>query len=98
VKVAQPLACVVQPEILVYDIPLKPYQFEAFYVVAQEEHARMLAQLANQEHLYLTFCSEDGNHHFTQLVPHDEQQWQHLDDLTAQASAYLRSFPENHKN
>ena len=43
----------------------------------------MLAQLANQEHLYLAFCGEDGNHRLTQLVSHDKQQWQYLDDLVA---------------
>ncbi len=45
----------------------------------------MLAQLANQEHLYLAFYGEDGNHRLTQLVSHDEQQWQYLDDLSEQA-------------
>jgi hypothetical protein len=30
------------------DVPLKPCQFEVFYDVTQEEHARMLVQLANQ--------------------------------------------------
>ena len=72
------------------DIPLKPYQFEAFYDVALEEHARMLAQLAIQEQLYLAFCDENGTHRFTQLVPHDEQQWQFLEHLVAQADKHWK--------
>lgn len=80
----QPHTPLIGLEILVYDIPLKPYPFEAFYDVPQEKHTRMLAQLAHQEHLCLAFCSDDGSYRFTQLVPHDEQQWQYFDDLVAQ--------------
>jgi hypothetical protein len=74
----------------VYNTPVQPYQFEAFYDVALEKHVQMLAQLAHQEHLYLAFCGESSTYRFTQLVPHDEQQWQFLEHLVAQADKHWK--------
>ena len=60
--------------------------------VTQEEHTRILAQLAKQGRLYLAFCGEDDTHRFTQLVPHDEQQWQYLDELMIRAALGYQSL------
>jgi hypothetical protein len=62
--------------------------FESFLSVAEEDQARVLAQLANQDRLYLAFYEEDFSHRFTKILNHDEQQWQCLDELVAEAADY----------
>ena len=96
--IKMPTAPLIRLEMLVLDIPLSPYQFESFYNVAQEDQARILAQLANQENLYLAFFGDGFTHYFTKIVRHDEQQWQYLDDLVTQAHAHWDAISEEQRD
>jgi len=50
---------------VILDDLLNPYKFESFSNVGQEDQARVLAQLANQDQLYLAFYGDDFDHRFT---------------------------------
>ena len=63
---------------MILDDLLNPYKFESFLNVGQEDQARVLARLANQDQLYLAFYGDDFDHRFTKIVNHDRQQWQYL--------------------
>lgn len=80
------------------DNPFNPFRFESFLNVAQEDQARVLAQLASQDRLYLAFYGDDLNHRFTKIVDHDGQQWQYLDELVAEATDYWESIPPERRD
>jgi hypothetical protein len=80
-----PTAPLIRLQLTILDRPSNPYRFESFLNVAAEHQARVLAQLAGQERLYLAFYGDDLNHRFTKVVNHDRQQWQYLDELVAEA-------------
>jgi hypothetical protein len=73
--------------------PDNPYRFESFLNVAAESQAEVVAQLANQEQLYLAFYGDDLTHHFTKVVEHDRQQWQYLDELVEEAERHWHQIP-----
>ena len=71
--VSMPTAPLIRLEVVILDDPANPYRFESFLNVAQEDQARVLAELANQDRLYLAFYGDDLTHYFTHIVDHDEQ-------------------------
>ncbi len=58
----------------------------------------ILSELASQEDLYLTFYGDDLTYRYTVALAQDEQQWQALDELTAEALAYWESLPPGRKD
>ncbi|MGD8586081.1 MAG: hypothetical protein PVJ75_12080, partial [Chloroflexota bacterium] len=93
--VLMPTAPLIRLELVILDQPASPYKFESFLNVADYDQARILAQLANQEQLYLAFYGDDLGFRYAKVLPHDEQQWQQLDELVAQAIAnWARIAPE----
>jgi hypothetical protein len=85
--VKMPTAPLIRLEVVILDNAANPYRFESFLNVAQADQARVLAELANQDRLYLAFYGDDLAHRFTHVVDHDEQQWQYLDELVAEATS-----------
>jgi hypothetical protein len=69
-----PAAPLIRLELAILDNPFNPYKFESFLNVAQEDQARVLVQLVNQDRLYLAFYGDDLSHRFTKIVNHDKQQ------------------------
>jgi hypothetical protein len=47
-----------------------------------------------QDRLFLGFYGDDLTHRFTRAVPHDEQQWQRLDEIAAEAEACWLGMPD----
>lgn len=93
-----PLAPLIRLEMTILDDLVNPYKFESFLDVAQEDQARVLAQLANQDRLYLAFYGDDLTHRFTKIIGHDEQQWQYLDELVAEAIDYWGEIPPEQRD
>jgi hypothetical protein len=93
---SHPGAPLLRLEVVILDDPVNPYRVECFLNVAQEDQARVLAKLANQNRLYLAFCGDDLTHRFTHVVDHDELPWQYLDEPGRQP-VFLRT-PEGRTN
>ena len=91
--IKMPTAPLIRLDLAVLDNPAAPYKFEAFVNVADEDQARVLAQLANQDRLYLAFYGDDLNHRFTKIVNHDRQNWQYIDELVSDGTAYWDQLP-----
>ena len=91
--IKMPTAPLIRLEVEILDRPASPYRFESFLNPAAEDQAEVLAQLANQGQLYLSFYGDDLSHRFTKIVCHDEQQWQWLDELMFEAADYLKQIP-----
>jgi hypothetical protein len=91
--IKMPTAPLIRLDISVVDDPLNPYKFESFLNIAADDQATVLAQLANQDRLYLAFYGEDLSYRYTKVVEHDEQQWQQLDDLAHQAIDFWSQIP-----
>jgi hypothetical protein len=91
--IKMPTAPLVRLELEVFDMPFQPYRFESFLNVGAEDQLRMLTTLAGQEKLYLAFYGTDLEYQHTVTIPHDEQQWQQLDEIVAEALAYWQSLP-----
>ena len=85
-------------DLAILDNPFNPYRFESFLNVAQEDQARVLARLANQDRLYLAFYGDSLTHRFTKIVEHDEQQWQYLDELVSEAIDYWDQIPPEQRD
>ena len=81
--VEMPTAPLVRLELIIFDNPIHPFRFESFLNVGDEEQLNVLAALAGQEELHLVFFGDDLEYRFTKTLPHDEQQWQQLDEITA---------------
>jgi len=96
--IEMPTAPLIRLKIAILDHPFNSYEFESFSNVAQEDHARVLAQLANQDRLYLAFYGDDLTHRFTKVVDHDQQQWQYLDELVAEALEYWDQIPPEQRD
>jgi hypothetical protein len=88
-----PTAPLVRLELTIQDDPDLPYVFESFLNVGNPDQLAVLAQLAGQEELYLTFYGDDLTYRYTIALAQDEQQWQALDELTAKALTYWESLP-----
>lgn len=96
--IKMPTAPLIRLKLTILDRPAQPYRFESFLNVAQEDQARVLVQLANQDQLYLAFYDDDMNHRFTKAVEHDGQQWQYLDELMNEAIEYWDEIPPERRN
>lgn len=91
--IKMPTAPLIRLELLIIDRPENPFKFESFLNVAASDQAAVLAQLAGQDHLYLAFYGDDLTHRFTKVIRHETEQWQQLDDLTAEAYRYWQGIP-----
>lgn len=91
--IKMPTAPLIRLELIVVDRPQNPFRFESFLNVGEEDQANILAQLATQDRLYLTFYGDELNYRFTKTVPHNTQQWQHLDELVVEAEDYWSRIP-----
>jgi hypothetical protein len=96
--IKMPTAPLIRLQLTILDRPSNPYRFESFLNVADEDQARVLAQLAGQEQLYLAFYGDDLSHRFTKIVNHDRQQWQYLDELVAEALEHCHQIPPEHRD
>jgi hypothetical protein len=96
--IEMPTAPLIRLDLLILDQPNKPFKFESFLNVAEEDQARVLSQLANQDRLYLAFYGDDLTHRFTKIVQHDRQQWQYLDELVDQATRYWHKLPPERRD
>ena len=81
------------PRVIVMDNPNNPYLFESFLNAAEEDQAIVLAQLANQDQLYLSFIGDGLTYRSTKVIPHTEQQWQQLDEIIKEALMYYNELP-----
>ena len=88
-----PTAPLIRLELAILDRPTNPCKFESFLNVAQEDQARVLAQLAGQDQLYRAFYGDDFCHRFTKIVKHDRQQRQYLDELVGEALEHWHQIP-----
>jgi hypothetical protein len=95
---SHPHAPLIRLEVAILDRPSNPYRFESFLNVAQDDQARVLAELAHQDRLYLAFYGDDLTYRFTHVVDHDEQQWQYLDELVAEAVEYWDRIPPEQRD
>jgi hypothetical protein len=93
-----PTAPLIRLELTILDRSTNPYGFESFLNVVEEDQARVLAQLADQDELYLAFYGDDLSHRFTKIVNHDQQQWQYLDELVAQALEHWQQIPPEQRD
>ena len=82
----------------VVDRPEDPFKFESFLNVAAEDQADVLANLANQEQLYMAFYGDDLEYRYTMTIEHSEQQWQQLDELAEKAITYWKELPADRRN
>ena len=93
-----PTAPLVRLEVTILDHLRNLYRFESFLNVAQEDQARILTRLANQDQLYLAFYGDGFDYRFTKVISHDRQQWQFLDELVMEAMDYWSRIPPNDRN
>jgi len=91
--IKMPTAPLIRLELTVLDHFENPYRFESFLNVDSEDQADILAQLAGQENLKLAFYGDDLEFQYAKVIPHDIQQWQVLDEITAEAVRYWESLP-----
>lgn len=91
--IKMPTSPLIRLEVVVMDNPLSPFRFESFLNVAEADQLNVLTELASQSSLYLTFYGAGLNYRFTKVLEHDEQQWQQLDELVAQATDYWNALP-----
>jgi len=96
--IEMPTAPLIRLEMTILDDLVNPYKFESFLNVGREDQARVLAQLANQDRLYLAFYGDDFHHRFTKIVNHDRQQWQYLDELVSEAIDYWGEIPSEQRD
>ena len=88
-----PTAPLIRLELTILDRPDNPYRFESFLNVAEQDQAQILDLLAGQERFYMALYGDGLRYRYTIAVPHDEQQWQQLDELVAQAKAHWTAIP-----
>jgi hypothetical protein len=93
-----PNAPLIRLEMVILDRPGSPYKFESFLNVADEDQAKILDQLANQDQLYMAFYGDDLGFRYAKVIPHDEQQWQQLDELVAIATDHWRNIPKGQRD
>ena len=90
--IKMPTAPLIRLELVILDHPDSPFLFESFLNVAEDDQANNLAQLAGQDKLYLAFYGDDLEYRYARVIPHEIQQWQLLDELTAEAHRYWESL------
>jgi len=96
--ILMPTAPLIRLEIVIPDRPDNPFKFESFLNVAEEDQARVLARLAGQDQLFMAFYGDDLGYCYAKVIPHDEQQWQQLDELMIKAIDYWDRIPEEQRD
>jgi hypothetical protein len=96
--IKMPTAPLIRLELLIFDQPGSPYKFESFLNVAEDSQVEVLAQLANQDQLYLAFYGDDLNYRYTKIIRHGQQQWQQLDELVSIAERYWSKIPSGKRD
>jgi len=96
--IEMPTAPLVRLEAVIYDNPLQPYRFESFLNIGEEDQLNVLAQLAGQEELHLVFFGDDLEYRFTKTLPHNEQQWQQLDEMINSALDIWQQLPPEQRD
>lgn len=96
--IEMPTAPLIRLEFVILDRPTNPYKFESFLNVAVEDQAQVLSHLANQDQLYLAFYDDGLNYRYSKVVPHDEQQWQQLDEIVTRAVDYWNDLPTERRD
>ena len=96
--IKMPTAPIIRLEVNIFDQPENPYKFESFLNVAELDQEKVLAELANQDRLFLAFYGEDLGYRYTKVMPHDKQKWQQIDELTTDAFDYLSKIPSNQQD
>jgi hypothetical protein len=96
--IEMPTAPLIRLETTIIDQPENPFRFESFLNVAEADQAKVLAELACQDKLYLAFYGDDLNYRFAKIVEHDEQQWQYLDELVEAAHRHWKGIPEKERD
>jgi len=86
--ILMPTAPLIRLELVIPDRPDNPFKFESFLNVAEEDQARVLGRLANQNQLFMAFYGDDLGYCYAKTIPHDEQQWQQLDEIITRAIDY----------
>jgi hypothetical protein len=96
--IKMPTAPLIRLEVKIFDQPENPYRFESFLNVAEQDQEKVLAELANQNRLFLAFYGEDLGYRYTKVIPHDIQNWQKIDEMTIEAINYLSKIPPNQQD
>lgn len=96
--IEMPTAPLIRLELTVLDDPANPFRFESFLNAAEEDQAAVLAELANQDWLYLAFYGDGLDYRYTKVIDHDEQEWQFLDELTERAERYWNELPSEERD
>ena len=96
--IKMPTAPLIRLEVTILDQPGNPYRFESFLNLADEEQANILAALANQDRLYLSFYGDDLKYRTTKTLPQDAQQWQLLDELILEAENHWALIPQERRD
>ena len=79
-------------------MPVTPFRFESFLNIAEDDQANVLAELANQDRLYLAFYGEDLKYRYMKIVPHDKQQWQQIDEMRTEALVHISKINIENRN
>ena len=90
--IKMPSAPLIRLELIIIDFPDNPFCFESFLNIADDDQEKILAELAGQDNLYLAFYGDDLEYRYANVIPHDIQQWQQLDELSAEAKQYWDSL------
>jgi hypothetical protein len=96
--IKMPTAPLIRLEVYIFDQQENPYRFESFLNVAEQEQEKVLAELANQDRLFLAFYGEDLGYRYTKVIPHDKQNWQQIDKMTMEAFNYLSRIPSEQQD
>ena len=96
--IKMPTAPLIRLEVNIFDQSENPYRFESFLNVAEQEQENVLAELANQDRLFLAFYGEDLGYRYTKVIPNDKQNWQQIDEMTMEAINYLSKIPHNQRD
>jgi len=96
--ILMPTAPLIRLELVIPDRPDNPFNFESFLNVAEEDQARVLVQLAGQDHLFMAFYGDDLGYRYAKVIPHSEQQWQQLDELMAKATDHWNRIPPEQRD
>ena len=81
-----PTAPLIRLELIILDRPENPYRFESFLIIADDDQAQVLDNLANRNEFHLALYGDGLQYRYTKSIPHTEQQWQQLDEIVARAS------------
>jgi len=96
--ILMPTAPLIRLELVIPDRPQNPFKFESFLNVAEEDQARVLDQLANQDQLFMAFYGDDLGYRYAKVLPHSEQQWQQLDELMTKATDHWNMIPSEERD